>query len=79
MSGTSSLLTAQQAALQLALLFHSGEPWTHQREIAWANLIRTIEQETGRTVVQGRIEATTRVLCDAIRAALEECLSPEVR
>jgi hypothetical protein len=64
--------TAQIAALRLALLFHSGETWTHEREIEWTDYIRTIEQATGRAIIHGRFEATTRILCDAIRAALPQ-------
>ena len=65
-------MTAQKAALKLTLLFFSGERWTQERQVEWTDLVRTIERETGRIFIHGKPEATSRVVCDAIRAALAE-------
>jgi hypothetical protein len=66
---------AQVAALKLALLFHSAGPWTDERQAEWVDLIGLIECETGRGLYHEPTEATSRSLCDAIRAALS--LEPE--
>lgn len=44
-------------ALEAVLLFHAGGPWSHEKSLRWAELT-------------GSAEATTRTLCDAVRAAL---------
>jgi hypothetical protein len=54
------------------LLFHAGGPWTPERQAEWVDLIRRIERTVGYAIVPGRMEVTTRVLCDAIRAVLRE-------
>lgn len=59
-----------EAALRLVLLFHSPEPWTSSRQLAWTNA----QVEAG--VEFPRDEATTRVLCDTIRAVLGESEEP---
>ena len=46
-------------ALRLTLLFHSGSPWDDSKRLAWLK-------------ITGVEEATTKVLCDTIRAALGE-------
>lgn len=50
-------LEAMGGALRLALLFHAGGPWGDAAQAEWWRL-------------SGSTEATTRVLCDHIRAAL---------
>lgn len=45
------------AALEIPLLFHSSEPWTAERCNQW-------------DILTGSTEATTKVMCDAIRAAI---------
>jgi hypothetical protein len=44
-------------ALKAVLMFHSGEPWTHDRQWDW------------KEISAGR-ECTTKVLCDIVREAL---------
>lgn len=46
-----------RAALELPLLFHGGGVWDDAKRLRWADLT-------------GNREATTKVLCDAIREAL---------
>jgi len=50
--------TRLRAALELPLMFHSAGPWDDNKRKRWAELT-------------GNGEATTRVICDAIRAALD--------
>lgn len=45
-------------ALRAVLLFHSGSPWTPEKSAEWDRL------------VGGFREASTKVLCDTVRAAL---------
>lgn len=45
-------------ALRLVLLFHDSGPWTSSRRAEWLRIV-------------GTTEATTKVLCDHIRSALE--------
>jgi hypothetical protein len=54
---TSEPSTVLGDALRLVLLFHAGGPWDAERQREWLRI-------TGTT------EATTKVLCDHIRAAL---------
>lgn len=62
---------AHIAAMKLVLLFHSGEPWTEEREIEWIKCLRVIENSTGHVLCGARRpEVTTRVLCEAVRAAM---------
>lgn len=46
-------------AIKLALLFHSSSPWDDDKRAEWLRI-------TGST------EATTKVLCDHLRAVLAE-------
>lgn len=48
-----------RAALELPLLFHGGGPWDDAKRLRWVELT-------------GNREATTKVLCDAIREALRD-------
>lgn len=50
---------------QAVLVFHQGGPWTSDQDRTWRNL--THNQD-----------ATTRVLCDLIRGALEKTFDPLV-
>lgn len=59
-------LTAARAALRLVLLFHNG-PWSSQEAVQWLARLREVESATGAALSH---EATTRALCDAVRAAL---------
>lgn len=52
-------------ALKLVLLFHSGSPWDDEKKEAWANHLKLIFGEFVQTN-----EATTKNLCNAVRAAL---------
>ena len=56
-SGEGSLSSID--AIKLALLFHSGSPWDDGKRAEWLRI-------TGTT------EATTKVLCDHLRAVLAE-------
>jgi len=49
--------TSMEDALNATLLFHSGGPWTEEKQAQWVEI-------TGRT------EATSKVLCDHIRWVL---------
>lgn len=62
------------AAAQLALDFHSGAPWTERRRESWRRGIAAAYGDGGVPPSQS-LDATTRALCDAIRAALG-CSSP---
>ena len=53
-----------KAALEMVLAFHSGEPWTPERNVAWGNL----QIDAGREFIDD--SATTRVLCQTIREVL---------
>ena len=45
------------AACRAVLIFHSGGEWTHNAEIDWIR-------------ITGKDDATTKVLCDTVRAAI---------
>src|SRR5687767_1845900 len=49
--------TTLRNALKAVLMFHSGEPWTQERQWEW------------KAISAGR-ECTTKVLCDIVREAL---------
>lgn len=51
------------SALEAVLLFHDGGEWTLEKQLAWSN----------RT---GWKDATTKTLCDTVRAALRTHLQP---
>jgi len=73
-----------QTALELVLLFHSGSPWTFDKQQDWANkLTELLGPAAGRDPkvvnaygdgtwdgVKPTNEATTKNLCNAVRAAL---------
>jgi hypothetical protein len=46
-------------ALELVLMFHSGEPWTDSRKLRWREIV-------------GDDNANSRAMCDHIREILEE-------
>ena len=50
----------REAALKAVLLFHSGVPWDYKAKIEWSKLVGPDN------------EATTKGMCDNIRAALAE-------
>lgn len=52
-------LSAMRDALELTLLFHDGGEWTTERRARWEELT-------------GVGEATTRILCNAIRQAMRK-------
>jgi hypothetical protein len=52
-------MSTQTDALEAVLLFYSVSPWDEQKKKRWMNLT-------------GKEEATTKVLCDTVRAALVE-------
>lgn len=54
-------------ALELVLLFHAASPWTTRKKLAWLNRITVIANASG---IGLHTEATTRALCDAVRATL---------
>lgn len=72
-------------ACQLALLFHSGSPWTFEKRQEWANGLTEllgpastrdckVVGANGDGTWDGAMptnEATTKNLCNAIRAALK--------
>ncbi len=55
-------------ALSLVLLFHSGVKWDSEAVAKWERGIDTVHDPRGRT--PNTHEATTRILCDAARAAI---------
>lgn len=57
-------LEALQAACKLTLLFHSCSPWDREKAWKWLNYQKVIAG------LEPMVEATTKVLCDAVRAAL---------
>lgn len=59
-------------ACKLVLLFHSGSPWDIQKSLSWQNgMGQLLQSETGR-VPDDFSDATTKNLCNAVRAALKE-------
>jgi hypothetical protein len=58
-----AVIDALVAALRLPLLFHGGGDWTEERRAEWKALT-------------GSDEATTKVMCDTIRAALARVAPP---
>lgn len=52
-----------KAALEAVLLFHGGGPWDDRKRLRWLQLT-------------GSNEATARVLCDTVRAALVGSAGP---
>lgn len=71
-----------EMACMLVLMFHSGEPWTDDKRLLWANYLTQLlgpavnrPRKDGYHHQVGYIEptneATTRNLCDAVRAALQ--------
>jgi len=62
-----------ELALEAVLLFHSGSPWDDDKRIRWQITAKillgpcTLLSSHGLPVDQW--EATTRVLCDMVRAA----------
>jgi hypothetical protein len=64
-------------ACKLTLLFHSGSPWDFDKQQEWANGITELlgpanGRETFGSLVPETNEATTKNLCRAIRAAIEQ-------
>lgn len=58
-------------ALKLVLMFHSGAPWTDERRLDWVNgLTRLLGPAMSRRERFASDEATTKNLCDAVRAAI---------
>jgi hypothetical protein len=55
-----------EAACKLALLFHSGSPWDSAKQWEWMKLLS--ECHDGRPLDWW--DASTKVLCNAIRAAI---------
>lgn len=54
-------------ALKLVLLFHSGSPWTQEKQSQWwSGLNATMGEDR-----ENDNAATTANLCDAVRAALK--------
>lgn len=51
-------LKEKEAAMRAVLMFHSGKPWDYAARHKWFNLTQSSE-------------ATTKVVCDMVRAALE--------
>jgi len=64
-------IDALQAACQMTLLFHSCSPWDATKRLEWNNLQAAITVATdGKYGVEHFGEATTKVLCEAVLAAL---------
>ncbi len=55
-----------EAALEAVVLFHSGSPWDDAKRARWDTLAEAL---LGFAAGGGHWEATTRVLCDMVRAA----------
>lgn len=59
-----------ETACRLVLLFHSGSPWDFQKQQAWQNGLIELGLDVGDPSHNHSGEATTRNLCNAVRAAL---------
>lgn len=57
-------------ACKLVLLFHDGGEWTNDKRLAWSNTIGLLLQNEYGRVPKDFSEATTKNLCNAVRAAL---------
>jgi len=55
--------TPLRDALALVLLFHRGGPWSAESRAEWFR-------------ITGSHDATTRVMCDTVRAALADAAGP---
>lgn len=53
-------------ALQAVLLFHSASPWTEEKKYEWRRIACNLLGQNADC------EATTRKLCDMVRAALKQ-------
>jgi len=60
-------MTDPVAALNLVLLFHSASPWDFDKQQKWQQLCH---QLLGRPKFDTGWDATTKTLCDAVRATL---------
>lgn len=60
-------VTKVEMACELTLLFHSPSPWGSQKNLEWMNLLARIYD--GRAGIT--YDVTTKVLCDAVRYALD--------
>jgi hypothetical protein len=61
-------------ALQAVLLFHSAGPWDGAKRLEWQNICAEVlgsNNLPGRVIGRSSWDATTRVLCDLVREALE--------
>lgn len=73
------LVARLKTACDLVLMFHSGSPWTYEKQQDWANGLTDLlgtassrKTRDGSYLVVPTNEATTRNLCDAVRAAMIE-------
>lgn len=58
-----------ELALEAVLLFHSGSPWDEEKSMRWQFLAVSVLGPPEFGLLVNRWEATTRVLCDMVRAA----------
>jgi hypothetical protein len=58
-----------EAACELTLLFHRGGPWLTEQCEEWDRLLSIVYAPDRPPSLEG----TTKVLCDAIRYALDAC------
>jgi len=60
-------------ALEAVCIFHSGSPWDAPKNMRWQVICQTLLRKPD--VQQGKghnFDATTKVLCDMVRAALAD-------
>ncbi len=59
-------------ALEAVLLFHSGSPWDGDKNNKWQNICVSVLKSSYLPVHVSSFKATTKVLCDIVRAAIEQ-------
>lgn len=67
---TNSAEESKDAALRMALLFHSGERWDEKASGEWIRLQLLVGH------FDRKVEATSKVLCNAVRHALAQKSDP---
>lgn len=59
-----AIIAKLENACKLTLMFHDGSEWTYDKRNEWT--LRATDE-----LGHGRCDATTKVLCDVIREALD--------
>lgn len=62
-----------QEACELVLMFYTSPPWNELRKIAWDQRVQALcPTADDGPHGDGRYSVTTKVLCDCVRAAMED-------